>query len=219
MIAKSGTIEARKQILNPHCNTTGADRWEDKEIKPRVAQIETAVALLLEALGEDIHREGLRDTPRRVAKMYKELFAGLTLDPADHLQTVFQEDYDEIVVLRDIQFHSLCEHHLLPFMGRAHVAYLPTGKVVGLSKLARTVETFARRPQVQERLTSQIADALMKHLQPRGAAVVVEASHMYMQMRGVQKPDSKMVTSALRGIFKQDMAARAEVIQLMRVGN
>lgn len=185
------------------------------ESAPNDEGVERAVRNLLAALGEDADREGLRDTPRRVAKMYKELFSGLGSDPAEHLQRVFTEEYDEIVLLRGINFYSLCEHHLLPFHGQAHVAYLPDGKVVGLSKLARTVDAFARRPQVQERMTSQIADALMTHLSPRGAVVVVEAEHLCMKMRGVQKPDGVMVTSAVRGTFKESPAARAEVMALI----
>lgn len=177
---------------------------------------EQAVRDLLLAVGEDPDREGLRDTPRRVARMYRELFAGMNADPAKHLQRVFHERYDEIVLLRDINFFSLCEHHLLPFHGVAHVAYLPDGKVVGLSKLARTVDAFARRPQVQERMTCQIADALMEHLHPKGVAVVVEAEHLCMKMRGVQKPNGMMVTSALRGLFKENAASRAEVMGLIR---
>jgi GTP cyclohydrolase I len=143
------------------------------------------------------------------------MFAGLRMEPAKHLKRVFQESYDEIVLLRDVDFYSLCEHHLLPFHGRAHVAYLPSGRVVGLSKLARTVEAFARRPQVQERMTCQIADALMEHLEPKGAAVVIEAEHLCMKMRGIQKPNGLMVTSALRGVFKEDPSARAEVLGLI----
>ncbi len=176
---------------------------------------EMAVRSLLVALGEDPDREGLSDTPRRVAKMYRELFSGVATDPAVHLKRVFNEQYDEVVLLRDIDFHSLCEHHLLPFHGRAHVAYLPNGRVVGLSKLARTVDAFARRPQVQERMTCQIADALMKHLAPKGVVVVVEAEHLCMRMRGVQKPNGIMVTSAVRGTFKENAAARTEVMSLI----
>lgn len=183
-----------------------------------LARAEMAVRSLLVALGEDPDREGLADTPRRVAKMYRELFAGISVDPAVHLQRVFHEHYDEVVLLRDIDFHSLCEHHLLPFHGVAHVAYLPDDKVVGLSKLARTVDAFARRPQVQERMTCQIADALMKHLAPKGVVVVVEAEHLCMKMRGVQKPNGTMVTSAVRGVFKESAAARAEVMSLINNG-
>jgi len=188
------------------------------EPAPEVERVERAVVELLEALGEDPSREGLRDTPARVARMYQELFSGLRSDPAKHLKRVFEEDYDEVVVLRDVDFYSLCEHHLLPFYGRAHVAYLPNGRVVGLSKLARTVEAFARRPQVQERLTCQIADAVMEHLEPQGAAVVIEAQHLCMKMRGVQKPNGVMVTSALRGVFKTCPSARAEVLAILNGG-
>lgn len=176
---------------------------------------EVAVRSLLIALGENPDREGLNDTPRRVAKMYRELFSGVAADPAVHLKRVFHEQYDEVVLLRDIDFHSLCEHHLLPFHGKAHVAYLPNGRVVGLSKLARTVDAFARRPQVQERMTCQIADALMRNLAPKGVVVVVEAEHLCMKMRGVQKPNGVMVTSAVRGTFKDNAAARAEVMMLI----
>jgi GTP cyclohydrolase IA len=178
-------------------------------------RIEAAVREILLAVGEDPDREGLSDTPARVARSYAELMAGLREDPRLHLRTVFQERYDEVVLLRDIQFHSLCEHHLLPFTGKAHVAYLPNGKVVGLSKLARLVEGFARRPQVQERLTTQIADALMEELSPAGAACVIEATHTCMTIRGAQKPGSMMVTSALRGVFKDNASTRSELMSLV----
>ncbi len=174
---------------------------------------------ILLAVGENPDREGLAKTPSRVAKSYAELMSGLYEDPRKHLDTVFRERYDEVVLLRDIEFHSLCEHHLLPFTGRAHVAYLPDGKVVGLSKLARLVEGFARRPQVQERLTTQIADALMEELNPIGAACVIEAVHTCMTMRGVKKHGSTMVTSALRGIFKENPSSRSEILSLMHYGN
>jgi GTP cyclohydrolase I len=180
--------------------------------QPRIAK---AVREILIAVGEDPDREGLKDTPSRVARAYVELMAGLSEDPRRHLKTVFREKYDEVVLLRDIEFHSLCEHHLLPFTGRAHVAYLPDGKVVGLSKLARLVEGYARRPQVQERLTTQIADALMEELAPIGAACVIEAVHTCMTIRGAKKHGSTMVTSALRGIFKENPASRAEVLSLI----
>jgi GTP cyclohydrolase I len=157
----------------------------------------------------------LLETPARVARSYAEMMAGLKQDPREHLRVVFKERYDEVVLLRDIEFHSLCEHHLLPFTGRAHVAYLPDGKVVGLSKLARLVEGYARRPQLQERLTTQVADALMDELNPLGAACVIEAVHTCMTLRGVRKPGSVMVTSALRGIFKENSSSRAEIIALM----
>jgi len=179
------------------------------------ARIERAVREILLAVGENPDREGLAKTPGRVARSYTELFSGLFEDPRVHLRTVFKERYDEVVLLRDIAFHSLCEHHLLPFTGRAHVAYLPDGKVVGLSKLARLVEGYARRPQVQERLTMQIADALMDELNPIGAVCVIEAVHTCMTIRGVRKPGSVMVTSALRGIFKENPSSRAEVLALI----
>ena len=179
------------------------------------ARIERAVREILLAVGEDPDREGLLKTPSRVARAYGELMAGLHDNPRRHLKTVFHERYDEVVLLRDIQFHSLCEHHLLPFTGRAHVAYLPDGKVVGLSKLARLVEGYARRPQVQERLTTQIADALMDELNPIGAACVIEAVHTCMTIRGAKKHGSTMVTSALRGIFKENAASRAEILALI----
>src|SRR5438045_4488032 len=180
-----------------------------------IPRIEKAVREILFAVGEDPDREGLLKTPNRVARAYGELMAGLQDDPRRHLKTVFHERYDEIVLLRDIPFHSLCEHHLLPFTGRAHVAYLPDGKVVGLSKLARLVEGYARRPQVQERLTTQIADALMEELNPIGAACVIEAVHTCMTIRGAKKTGSTMVTSALRGIFQENPASRAEVLALI----
>jgi len=178
-------------------------------------RIERAVREILFAIGEDPDREGLVRTPNRVARAYGELVAGMNEDPRIHLRTVFNERYDEVVLLRDIVFHSLCEHHLLPFVGKAHVAYLPDGKVVGLSKLARLVEGYARRPQVQERLTTQIADALMEELNPLGAACVIEATHTCMTIRGAKKPGSIMVTSALRGIFKDNPPSRHEVLSLI----
>jgi GTP cyclohydrolase IA len=186
------------------------------DAKVDVPRIERAVREILLAVGEDPDREGLLKTPNRVARAYGELMAGLQDDPKRHLKTVFNERYDEIVLLRDIEFHSLCEHHLLPFTGKAHVAYLPDGKVVGLSKLARLVEGYARRPQVQERLTTQIADALMDELQPLGAACVIEATHTCMTIRGAKKHGAVMVTSALRGIFKENPSSRAEVLALMQ---
>ena len=176
--------------------------------KPR---IEKAVREILAAIGEDAAREGLRDTPARIGRMFEEVLAGRQKDPAKHLETVFDESHTELVILKEIPFYSLCEHHMLPFMGKAHIAYLPNGHIVGLSKLARVVEDFARRLQVQERLTSQIADLLMEKLQPRGVAVLIEATHTCMTMRGVQKPGAVMVTSAIRGFFVTDHAARDEV--------
>ena len=183
-----------------------------------VDRIEKAVAEILAAVGEDTEREGLKGTPGRVARMYAELLGGIHEDPKKHLRSVFTEEYNEIVLLRDIPFYSICEHHLLPFIGSAHVAYLPTGTVLGVSKLARIVDTFARRLQAQERLTYQIADFIMDHLKPRGAAVVLEASHSCMTIRGIKKPGSVMVTSALRGIFMKDPRSRNEVLSLMHAG-
>lgn len=180
--------------------------------------IEQALRRILEAIGEDPDREGLRKTPERVARMYGELFGGLTDDPARHLDVAFSEQYDEMVVLRGIPFHSMCEHHLLPFMGLAHVAYLPDGKVAGVSKLARVVESFALRPQVQERLTTQIADLMMERLDARGVGVILEAHHTCMTIRGVRKPGSVMVTSAMRGLFKTNLATRTEAINLLTGG-
>jgi len=178
-------------------------------------RIKKAVKEILLAVGEDIDREGLKRTPQRVARMYAELLAGSREDPKEHLRSVFTENYDEIVLLRDIPFYSICEHHLLPFIGSAHVAYLPKGRVLGVSKLARIVDTFARRLQAQERLTYQIADFIMDSLKPQGVAVVLEASHSCMTIRGIKKPGSIMVTSALRGIFKRDPKSRSEVLSLM----
>ncbi|MHC4482914.1 MAG: GTP cyclohydrolase I FolE [Planctomycetota bacterium] len=180
-----------------------------------IESIEKAVKEILLAVGEDIEREGIKGTPLRVARMYAELLGGMREDPKQHLGRVFTENYDEIVLLRDISFYSICEHHLMPFIGSAHVAYLPAGAVLGVSKLARVVDCFARRLQVQERLTDQIADFIMDSLKPRGVAVVLEASHSCMTIRGIKKPGSVMVTSSLRGIFKRDPKSRNEVMSLM----
>ena len=184
-----------------------------------IERIEAAVAEILEALGEDPQRDGLLRTPARVAKMYAEVFAGLREGPEHHLEVQFEAGHDEMVMVKDIPFYSMCEHHLLPFHGQAHVAYVPgeEGKITGLSKLARLVEAYARRPQVQERLTSQVADKLMQALDPRGALVVIEAEHLCMSMRGVQKPGSLTLTSAVRGLFLSD-ATRAEALQLLGIG-
>ncbi len=184
-----------------------------------IKRIEKAVTEILTAVGEDTEREGLKKTPGRVARMYTELLAGMQEDPKEHLRSVFTENYDEIVLLRDIPFYSICEHHLMPFIGSAHVAYLPSGSVLGVSKLARIVDCFARRLQAQERLTYQIADFIMNSLKPQGVAVVLEASHSCMTIRGIKKPGSIMVTSALRGIFKRDPRSRNEVLSLMHNGN
>ncbi len=180
-----------------------------------VEKIEQAVRQIIEAIGEDPDREGLQDTPSRVARMYGELLGGLFDDPASQLDVVFSERYDEMVVLRDIPFASMCEHHLLPFIGKAHVAYLPDGQICGLSKLARVVESFARRPQVQERMTCQIADLIVKTLNAKGCAVIIEATHTCMTLRGVKKPGAVMVTSAMRGLFKSNLATRTEAMNLL----
>ena len=187
----------------------------NKETTVDQERIRKAVLEILDAIGEDITREGLIETPDRVARMYEELFGGMHQSPEEHLKSVFRESYDEIVLLRDIPFHSMCEHHMLPFIGQANVAYLPDGKVLGVSKLARIVECFARRLQVQERLTCQVADFIMDNLKPKGVAVVLEASHSCMTIRGVKKAGSEMVTSAVRGIFRKDSRSRAEVLGLM----
>ncbi|HEV2756897.1 MAG TPA: GTP cyclohydrolase I FolE [Actinomycetota bacterium] len=186
---------------------------------PRVdrRRIEAAVLEILEAIGEDTERDGLRDTPRRVADMYAEVFAGLGSDGAGQLDVVFEAGHDEMIMVKDIALHSFCEHHLVPFLGQAHVAYIPNveGQITGLSKLARLVDTLARRPQVQERLTTQIADAIDSALSPRGVLVVIEAEHLCMTMRGVRKPGSKTVTSAVRGQFRDSEASRAEAMNLI----
>jgi GTP cyclohydrolase I len=180
-------------------------------------RIERAVREILVAIGEDPDRDGLLDTPARVARAYAEQFSGLSQDPEDVLGTVFDADYDELILVRDIEVYSTCEHHLVPFFGRAHVAYIPNekGQITGLSKLARLVDVYARRPQVQERMTSQIADALMRVLEPRGALVVIEAEHLCMSMRGVRKPGAKTVTSAVRGSIRDNASTRAEAMSLL----
>ncbi len=179
-----------------------------------IAAIQGAVRTILSAVGEDPDRPGLQQTPRRVAHMYMEMFAGLHTDPERHLKVTFPETYDEMVLVRDIPFTSMCEHHLLPFSGVTHVAYIPDGKVTGLSKLARVVEEVAKRPQVQERMTQQIADLIDQHLETTGVAVVVSAEHSCMAIRGIKKPGSRTVTSALRGIFKEP-STRAEFMSLI----
>jgi len=184
-----------------------------------IERIEKAVREILLAVGEDAGREGLKYTPQRVAAMYAELLAGMHEDPSEHVRSIFTEKYDEVVLLRDIPFYSICEHHLMPFIGSANVAYLPSGVVLGVSKLARIIDCFSRRLQVQERLTDQIADFLMTSLKPQGVVVVLEASHSCMTIRGVKKSGSVMVTSALRGIFKKDPKSREEVMSLMHKGS
>ncbi|MCA9243198.1 MAG: GTP cyclohydrolase I FolE [Phycisphaerales bacterium] len=183
-----------------------------------IPRIERAVREILLAIGEDPDRDGLQKTPNRVARMYTELFHGLHEDPDRHLETVFDENHHELVVLRDIPFNSMCEHHLMPFEGKAHLAYIPGGKIVGLSKLARIVDGYAARPQVQERLTTQIADLLAEKVHAQGAAVVIEAVHTCMTCRGVRKPGSVMVTSALRGVMHSNESTRSEAMRLLYRG-
>lgn len=181
-----------------------------------LSRIEQAVRSILEAIGEDPDREGLKDTPKRVAKMYEELFWGLNKDPKEYFETIFNEEHEELVLVKDIPFYSMCEHHLVPFYGHAHIAYLPkSGKVAGLSKLARAVEAVSKRPQLQERITAQVADTILETLDPKGVFVVLEAEHMCMTMRGVKKPGSKTVTMATRGLFKEDASLRREVLQMI----
>ncbi len=189
----------------------------DQQQQPIVdlERIAAAVREILVGVGENPDREGLQQTPMRVARMYAEVFSGLRENPHEHLKTFFTEQYDELVVLRDIPFNSMCEHHLLPFAGKAHVAYLPDGRIVGISKLARVVEAYARRPQVQERMTSQIADLLVEELQAKGVAVIIQATHLCMTCRGVKKPGTIMVTSAMRGRCKSDARTRSEVMMLL----
>lgn len=193
-----------------------ADVAATEEVRKR--RIEESVRQIIEAIGEDPSREGLVETPARVAEMYAELFSGIDADPAVELEVGFEEGHQEMVTLRDIPFYSMCEHHLLPFYGVAHVGYIPKGRVVGISKLARVVEILARRPQLQERLTSQVADTIVRGLRPEGVAVVIEATHLCMTMRGVKKPHSVVVTSAMRGIFHHSVATRAEFMALIRNG-
>jgi GTP cyclohydrolase I len=178
-------------------------------------RIERAVREILTAVGEDPDREGLLETPARVARMYVELFRGLRENPREHLQKFFTEKYDEMVLVRDISFCSICEHHLLPFLGKAHIGYIPGGRVVGLSKLARVVESVSRRPQVQERMTEEIADLLVAELGVKGVAVVIEATHTCMTIRGVRKPGSQCVTSAMKGLFRSNLSSRSEVMTLI----
>ncbi|HZE50593.1 MAG TPA: GTP cyclohydrolase I FolE [Jatrophihabitantaceae bacterium] len=190
---------------------TASDRGVD------LARTEAAVRELLLAIGEDPDRDGLQRTPERVARAYAEMFAGLTVNPEDVLETTFDENHDELVLVKDIPLYSICEHHLVPWHGRAAVGYIPgkDGRITGLSKLARVVDLYAKRPQVQERLTSQVADAVMRRLEPQGVVVVVEAEHLCMAMRGVRKPGSTTVTSAVRGLFKSDPRSRAEALSLI----
>ena len=179
-------------------------------------RIEAAVTEMLGALGEDPNREGLRETPRRIARMYAELFAGLEIDPRSLLTVSFDENHQEMVVMRNIPFYSMCEHHFLPFYGTAHLGYIPNGRVVGASKLARLVDVLAKRPQIQERLTTQIAETMVEVLKPDGVGVVMEAEHLCMTMRGIEKPGSRVLTSAMRGIFRRSSLTRSEFLALLQ---
>lgn len=180
--------------------------------------IEEGVKLILKGIGEDVEREGLIGTPKRVAEMYEEIFGGVGKDPAEELEPMFDENHDEIIIVKNISFYSVCEHHLVPFVGKAHIAYVPneTGKIVGISKLARVFEIAAKRPQVQERLTTIVADTIMRKIKPRGVMVIVEAEHICMSMRGVKKPNTITVTSAVRGLFRRNPASRAEAMSLIK---
>ena len=199
-------------------NVVGEAKSQKGQSTVDVPRIERAVREILRAVGEDPEREGLKETPSRVARMYAELFSGLHDDPRVHLQKFFAEKYDEMVLVRDISFHSMCEHHLLPFSGVAHVGYVPDGRVVGLSKLARVVEVVSHRPQVQERMTEEIADLLIDELNVKGVAVVVEATHSCMTIRGVRKPNSVCVTSAMKGLFRRNLSSRSEIMTLIYGG-
>lgn len=209
-----GRPEKSTGPLSPTFVDKNAPKADHVDLK----RIEKAVREILVAVGEDPDRDGLLETPARVARMYAEMFAGLRHDPGRHLAKVFAENFDEIVLVRDISFCSMCEHHLLPFTGVAHIAYIPKGSVVGLSKLARLVEEVARRPQVQERMTQTIADLMESRLEARGVAVVLEATHSCMTMRGIRKPGSLCITSAVRGIFRSDSKSRGEVMDLINRG-
>jgi GTP cyclohydrolase I len=195
------------------------DELDDSNLTPQPGvdqpRIERAVREILAAVGEDPDREGLQETPARVARMYAELMSGLHEDPRQHLKKFFTEKYDEMVLVRDITFNSMCEHHMLPFMGKAHIGYIPDGKVIGLSKLARVVDSVSRRPQVQERMTEEIANLLVSELDVRGVAVVIEATHTCMTIRGIRKPGSVCVTSAMKGLFRSNLSSRSEVMTLI----
>ncbi len=195
-----------------NCRKSKTSRWNGKSI---CRELNEAVREILAAVGEDPNREGLRETPRRVARMYAEMFSGLHKNPRTHLQKFFTEKYDEMVLVRDISFDSMCEHHMLPFSGVAHIGYIPNGKVVGLSKLARVVEVVSHRPQVQERMTEDLANLLIEELDVKGVAVVIEATHSCMTIRGVRKPGSVCVTSAMKGVFRSSLSSRAEVMNLI----
>ncbi len=215
----AGTAGSRKSRTAISPDADGERERQCDNVPPSdridLPRIERAVREILSAVGEDPEREGLHDTPARVARMYAELFGGLHQDPREHLKKCFTQEYEEIVLVKDISFESMCEHHLLPFMGQAHVAYVPKGKIVGLSKLARVVEVVSHRPQVQERMTEEIADLLMEELDAHGVAVVLEATHTCMTIRGIRKPNSVCTTSAMHGSFRTNLSSRAELMSLI----
>jgi GTP cyclohydrolase I len=198
----------------PNNNNSNKSRRKNTTIDK--AKIEKAVASIIEAIGEDPKREGLVGTPRRIAEMYAEVFGGIYEDPGEELRVGFEEGHQEMVILKDIPFYSMCEHHFLPFHGLAHVGYIPSGRVVGASKIGRVVEILARRPQLQERLTSQIANTIVSVLEPKGVAVIIQAEHLCMTMRGVKKPGSNIVTSAMRGLFQKNPLTRSEFLSLVQ---
>jgi len=214
-VCRSDQVE---QVARPLIQEPADERRGDWTMSVDTNRIEAAVREILAAVGEDPERDGLQRTPGRVARMYEELFAGFEENPADHLEVTFAADHDEMVMVRDIPFASLCEHHMVPFMGRAHVAYIPgsDGRITGLSKLARLVDGYAKRLQVQERMTSQIADAIELALDPKGVLVVIEAEHLCMSMRGVKKSGTSTVTSAVRGLFRSDTSTRSEAMQFVQ---
>lgn len=195
---------------------SGLKDYVNEQVGKNREQIEHHVREILKLIGEDVEREGLLETPARVARMYEEIFAGYEIDPREVLGVTFEEDHEELVIVKDIVYFSQCEHHMAPFFGKAHIGYIPSGRIAGLSKLARLVEAVTRRLQVQERITSQIADILEEVLEPQGVIVVVEGEHMCMCARGVKKPGSKTITSAVRGTFRTDSAARAEFLSLIK---
>lgn len=210
-------IKTTNDLSGPETDWSLGDEFIEPETRIDQHKIGQAILMIIEAIGEDPAREGLRDTPARVGRMYAEIFAGLHQNPADVLSTRFHVEQEEIVLVRDIPFYSMCEHHLLPFFGVAHVAYLPqSGTVTGLSKLARLVDMVAKRPQVQERMTNQVADILDRELKPKGTFAMVEAEHLCMSMRGIQKPGSRTITTASRGVVSSDPAMRAEIIRTIR---
>jgi GTP cyclohydrolase I len=206
--------------IEPRANSISKDKKPVRKLNPAVdlKRIAAAVREILLAVGEDPDREGLIETPDRVSRMYEEMFSGLRKDPATVLQKTFTEKYDEMVLVKNIGFESMCEHHLLPFFGKAHIAYLPNGQIVGLSKLARLVEILSHRPQVQERMTEELADLVMQELDARGVGVVLEAAHTCMSIRGVRKAESVCTTSAMRGVFQSNLSTRSEFMALIQIG-